>query len=268
MLANYYSVVHATNAARLHNTEGDMEQKSSPGRQLEKVRHKIFSKLMILLPSLQQHADWQKWEISIGGKFPRETYDEIAFRATNIMSYLSLISYATQTLAKTNKEGQSAWLKDLTSLIDSVGPTTNQTTSILCLLSASVSQGSALPPHLQLPEAYHLSKRLEALDKGILDSRHVEEPGYSAYGMYSIPSLPQVIWYILTITAILQVASNLITDDLARLVDNVKELVGETDFSFAVTSSDDSFASTAPSLRDGPVIGTSQGSVDGKGKKD
>jgi hypothetical protein len=82
LLANYYSVVHSTIGARMHDMEGDVDSKTSPGRQLEKVRHKIFGKLMMLLPSLQQHADWQKWELSIGGKFPRETYEGITLRAT------------------------------------------------------------------------------------------------------------------------------------------------------------------------------------------
>ena len=40
--------------------------------------------------------------------------------------------------------------------------------------------------------------------------------------------------------AVLQVASSLIVGDLARLVDHVKDLVGETDFSFSVTMSDSS----------------------------
>lgn len=82
-----------------------------------------------------------------------------------------------------------------------------------------------MPPYLVLPESYNLSKRLEKLDKGILDARHVEEPGYSAY-------------------AVMQVASSLITDDLARLVDHVRDLVGETDFSFRVDTSDSSVDST------------------------
>jgi hypothetical protein len=54
LLANYYSVVHSTINARLHDTEGDMELKDSPGRRLEKVRYKIFGKLLLLLPSLQR----------------------------------------------------------------------------------------------------------------------------------------------------------------------------------------------------------------------
>jgi hypothetical protein len=58
----------------MHDKEGDMKLDSSPGRALEKARHKIFGKLLLLLPSLQQHADWQKWEPTIGGKFPRVSF--------------------------------------------------------------------------------------------------------------------------------------------------------------------------------------------------
>lgn len=52
-----------------------MSLKSSPGRVLEKARHKIFGKLLLLLPSLKSHADWQKWEPTIGGKFPKVRID-------------------------------------------------------------------------------------------------------------------------------------------------------------------------------------------------
>lgn len=198
LLANYYSVVHSTISARMHDTEGDMSQKTSPGRQLQKVRHKIFGKLMLIIPSLQMHADWQKWEPTIGGKFPRETYEGIILRSGNILNYLSLMSYATESWSRdagemfpnTSQPARRAWLNDLTKLIDSVGTTTHQITSILSLLSAAVNQGMALPPHLILPQPYNLSKRLEALDSGILDSRHVEEPGYSAYGK-------SFIWFII-----------------------------------------------------------------------
>jgi hypothetical protein len=81
LLANYYSVVHSTIRSRVSDTEGKVESETSPGHQLEKARYKIFSKLMMILPSLKQHADWQKWEFTIGGKFPRETYDGITLRA-------------------------------------------------------------------------------------------------------------------------------------------------------------------------------------------
>ena len=156
------------------------------------------------------------------------------------MNYLSLMSYATQSWTSSNgtlypnsrPETRRQGLTDLSTLIDSIGPTSHNITSILSLLSASVSQGSALPPYIQLPEPYNLSRRLEKLDKGILDVRHVEEPGYSAY-------------------AVLQVCSSLVTDDLRRLVEDVKELVGETDFSFTVGGSESSLESGSGSERKG-----------------
>jgi hypothetical protein len=144
----------------------------------------------------------------------------------SIINYLSLISYTAQSWPKdggsqypnTAIDKRRPWINDLTGLIATISPTSHQITSTLSLLSASVKQGSALPPYIQVPQSYNLSRRLEALENGILDSRHVEEPGYSAY-------------------AVMQVASSLLTDDLARLVDHVKDLVGETDFSFLVNDS-------------------------------
>jgi len=219
LLANYYSAVHSTINARIHNSEGDMDNKYSPGRQLEKVRHKTFGKLVLLLPSLRQHTEWQKWEVSIGGKFPRGTYETIIMKLEKIMQYMALMSYATQTWSNKNDDpaSQSAyhrvWLDDLSRLLKTVNPTSHSITSTLTLLSGSVTQGSALPPYMHMPEPYHLSRRLESLDRGILDIRHVEEPGYSAY-------------------AVMQVTSSLIHDDLKKLVLLVKELVGEVDFGF------------------------------------
>jgi len=60
---------------------GSMDLPGTPAHRLLKVRQKLFSKLMLLLPSLQAHADWQKWEPTIGGRFPREAYEEIVLRA-------------------------------------------------------------------------------------------------------------------------------------------------------------------------------------------
>ncbi|RDL39937.1 Uncharacterized protein BP5553_04277 [Venustampulla echinocandica] len=239
LLANYHAVVHSTIKARIHDVEGDMELKTSPGRRLEKVRFKIFGKLLMLLPSLQEHAEFEKWEPTIGGKFPRATYENIILRATNIMNYLSLIIYATKSLSNERGSGcpttipanRQTWIKELSSLMRRVGPTSHSVTSVLSMLSASVKQGSALPPYIQHPEPFNLTKRLEALNSGILDARHVEELGYSAY-------------------AVMQVASSLVSDDLERLVDDVRDLVGETDFSFMVNDSNSSVDSTGSETGD------------------
>ncbi|ESZ98380.1 hypothetical protein SBOR_1258 [Sclerotinia borealis F-4128] len=235
ILANYYSTVHSTIHSRMHGTEGDMSLKTSPGRRLEKARNRMFGKLLLLLPSLQQHAAWQKFEPTIGGKFPRETYENITQRCSNIMGYLALMSYTTKAWARdvhATTDTRSKWLRDLAVVMEEVEPTTHQVTSTLALLSAAITSGVALPPFIQLPQPYSLHRRLDALDSGILDSRHVEEPGYSAY-------------------AVMQVASSLVTDDLARLVDYVKELVGETDFSFTVGGSENNLTGLEENGRKG-----------------
>lgn len=165
------------------------------------------------------------------------------------MNYLSLMHYATESWNKgdglnypnSSPATRRQWLTDLTALIDAVGPTSHAVTSVLSLLSASVKQGSALPPYIQLPQPYDLNRRLEALDRGILDARHVEEPGYSAY-------------------AVLQVCSSLVTDDLRRLVEHVKDLVGETDFSYKVTDSSSSVDSGA--TVDSDSLGNRKGKKD------
>ncbi len=67
----------------------------------------------------------------------------------------------------------------------------------------------------------------------------MEEPGYSAY-------------------AVLQVCSSLVSDDLRRLVEHVKDLVGETDFTFKIGDSSSSLSSWDDSAPNG----------NGKGKQD
>lgn len=66
----------------IHDTAGNVEARGSPANRLRKVRQKIFGKLILLLPSLEQHAGWQKWEPNIGGRFPRKAYNDIILRSS------------------------------------------------------------------------------------------------------------------------------------------------------------------------------------------
>lgn len=77
LLANYYSIIHETLSARMRGDEGDMTLKSSAGRKLEKARHKVFSKQMLMLNGLRTYSGFLKWEVPIGGRFPKKQYDSI-----------------------------------------------------------------------------------------------------------------------------------------------------------------------------------------------
>ena len=77
LLANFYSIVHETVNSRVRRDEGDMNDKQSPGYRLQKARLKVFSKTSLVIISLKQHLDFLKWEIPIGGKFPKKQYATI-----------------------------------------------------------------------------------------------------------------------------------------------------------------------------------------------
>lgn len=68
LLANYYSLMHETVQTRLKGAEGDLALKSSPGRRLAKVRHKIYAKCNVVLAGLRSRSGFLKFDIPIGGK--------------------------------------------------------------------------------------------------------------------------------------------------------------------------------------------------------
>ena len=105
------------------------------------------------------------------------------------MSYLSLLGYASDTLMRLghdDNESGSQWIHDLRRLVGEAKVTTHEVTSLLCLLSASITNRQPLPPYLKAPRPYSFSKRLEALDKDILGIRHIAEPGFAAFAVLQI----------------------------------------------------------------------------------
>ena len=77
MLGNYYSTVHETMSARIRGDERDMAGKHSPGRRLQKARMKVYNKQMLLLSNMKVYSTFTKWEILMGGRFPKKKYDDI-----------------------------------------------------------------------------------------------------------------------------------------------------------------------------------------------
>ncbi|KAJ5577998.1 uncharacterized protein N7459_006962 [Penicillium hispanicum] len=223
LLANYYSIIHETISARMRGDEGDMTLKSSAGRKLEKARHKVFSKQMLMLNGLRTYSGFLKWEVPIGGRFPKKQYDSIIVCVENIVSYLSLLGYASDTLMRLDEdddESNSVWMHDFRRVVGSAKVTTHEVTSLLCLLSASITNRQPLPPYLKAPRPYSFSKRLEALDKDILSIKHIAEPGFAAF-------------------AVLQISTRCIVGDVEQLMRHVRGLVGELDFSFHAVSTTD-----------------------------
>ncbi|KAK3374804.1 hypothetical protein B0H63DRAFT_452637 [Podospora didyma] len=196
LIANYFGVVSSTLQSRVHGTAGDASIAGTPAHHLLKVGRKIFGKVMMLVPSMLQHSEWQKYEPTIGGKFPREAYDDIILRSTRIMGYLTLMSYTLMhpDLGRPNdtsedeknapgQEGPTrsrqpsikassasiasatdrAWLDALGKVLIALEPARHAILSTLTLLSHSLMSGNSLPPFLPLPRPYEMTRRMIGL---------------------------------------------------------------------------------------------------------
>jgi len=105
------------------------------------------------------------------------------------VNYISLIGYASTTFAESeNSNGDSVWTSDFRRMMSSVKGTTHEITGLLSLLSASITNGTPLPPYLKTPQPYGLSTKLEAIDHDILSVRHIGEPGYAAFAVIQVSS--------------------------------------------------------------------------------
>ncbi|KXH34024.1 hypothetical protein CSIM01_02359 [Colletotrichum simmondsii] len=115
--------------------------------------------------ALDQHAQWQKWEPDIGGKFPRATYEDIIRRSTSTMRYLTLIAYTItwkprDRPASPSSDSDRAWLRALNQVLAGIEPTQHTILSTLTLLSNSLLSGQSLPPFMQLPRPNELTRKL------------------------------------------------------------------------------------------------------------
>ncbi|KAK5111110.1 hypothetical protein LTR62_005309 [Meristemomyces frigidus] len=222
LLSNFYSIVHETVRSRVSGKDGNAKTKGTHAFYLEKARDAVFSKSVFLLNNLNTNAQFSKFQLRVGGRFPREEYEGLIEASRRVLQYSSLISYASSTFS-VHRDGAteepSQWSTDFRKIVSQIDSTSHRVTSLLALLSSSISHGQPLPPYLDVPQPFQFVKQLHALDPDLLSVRHIAEPEYSAF-------------------AVLQVCAQAISEDVAKLKRHVTNLVGETDFSFhAVKSS-------------------------------
>lgn len=125
---------------------------------------------------------------------------------------MSLVNLASQSLNE-SVSSQSSWSLTFRAALDSAILTNIEITILLSLFSASINNGTPLPPYLHTPEPYHLAETLERLNSDIFGVRHLNEPYYAAFG-------------------VMRVCATCIVRDVDGLLGCVKGLVGELDFGF------------------------------------
>ncbi|KAI1624566.1 hypothetical protein EDD37DRAFT_417515 [Exophiala viscosa] len=238
IMANYYSITHSTLEMKLRlGWRAQDAGKMSAMKKLDKARRRSFEKMIIMMNKLREHSAFTVYEPSIGGKFPKQTYDALIAHMQSLFNYMSIINFAAQTFESKQDGEESEWLRDFRRMTAETTVTSHELTSTLCLLSASMYNAQPLPPYVRVPPPIHLADQLAGIDPGILSVQHIDEPCYAAF-------------------AVLEIASVLIMQETSAVLAKVKELVGEVDFSLHVIGSP--LDSTTSSLNN----------LNGKGKAD
>ncbi|KAJ5771702.1 hypothetical protein N7520_002231 [Penicillium odoratum] len=223
VLAKFYGAMHTTIELWLGNELGDINDKNSPAHQLLHSRHKIFKEQMMLLTSLRMHSHFSTYEPPIGGKFPKQIYDNIISEIQRMLTSMSLMAHTTQSLEALGIEPESPdsddgdkWKARLAEIaLQSADFNSHRITSLLCHLSAAIANAQPLPPYLSMPESFPLARQMHQIDDELLSIRHVRDPAFSAF-------------------VSLEVLRTVISFNLQDLIENVRKLVGELSFDFHV----------------------------------
>ncbi|KAJ5110458.1 hypothetical protein N7532_000993 [Penicillium argentinense] len=223
ILAKFYSCMHTTIELWFTGDLGNADDKTSPGHQLLVSRHKIFKEEMMLLTELRMHSLFSIFEPPIGGKFPKQIYDNIIGEIQQILTSMSLMAHTTQgldTLAieseHSGHDGNEQWMARLAEIaLKSADFNSHRITSLLCHLSAAIMNSQPLPPYLSTPDSFPLARQMQKIDDELLSIRHIEDPAFSAF-------------------VSLEVLRSVVSFSLQDLIGNVKKLVGELNFDFDI----------------------------------
>ncbi|KAK3615251.1 hypothetical protein LTR56_026706 [Elasticomyces elasticus] len=219
LVANYHTVVLHTLTSRLKGTEGDMVDKSSQAHILSRRRTATFNKIMVLNSSMKHSVYLQKYEPTLGGKFPVAIYTDIISQLSALLDYIALISYSTQVWSTQSTHTQyfhtspttRQWLHDLATLIGAANASAVTTRGILYQLSGAVSTGRPLPNKIDSAKTLELGQALQTLDPELLHVNGLPDLGYSTY-------------------AVTELVSSMIAWKINLLMEKVESLVGITHF--------------------------------------
>jgi hypothetical protein len=196
VLANFYSCMHTTIEVWIDGSQIDIQPST---HLLAETRKKLFSDEMTLITAMRSFSQFKVYEPPVGGKFPKSTYDNIISEIQSVVISMALMAKIPESLDDSAQQQEQEWLRRLAALIELTAFNSHSVTSLLCHLSAAVSTGTALLPHLSPPSPFPLARKLRTLNDGIFEKGNVQDPTFAAF-------------------ASLEVLSSMVNNNLAKLV--------------------------------------------------
>lgn len=199
VLAEFYSAMHATvevwlgeidTAGAAGNSTVAIQGGNKSHEKLARHRQKLFKEEMTLLNALRAHSHFTTFEPPIGGKFPKQTYDALISETQRMLTAMALMAHTTQNLSTQHPkhhthqqtQNETPWSTHLARLTQT-SPTFNShaPTSLLCHLSASLTNAQPLPPFLAAGDSFPLAREMRKVDGKLLSIRYIEDSGFSAF---------------------------------------------------------------------------------------
>lgn len=197
LLAELHAAVQADIQPRLRTSV--MNDEHVQGRAA--TRRRLFSELSILMPAIRERAQFTRFGLTFGGRFPGERYSELVKFVQKMFYHIMLMAYASAQLQNGNSELQIQ-------VLDATGEGNKSNamdpSSILSLLSASLTSGYTFPSRVCVDAAPFGHEVPIALD-------NLKDPALPAF-------------------AVVKVCGVLFQRELGHAVDCVKDLVGESKF--------------------------------------
>lgn len=149
-----------------------------------------------MLPALRKQIAFTKYEATIGGRFPGATYSAVVNEiqcitfGMAVMAHLGTGSHThVSGICREDEEtSHGDWLQQLALLTKSTDFNSHRTTSLLCHLSAAISNQTALPPFTTPLDPFPIAKSLEKLDQEMLDIKNITDPAFRAFASMEVMS--------------------------------------------------------------------------------
>lgn len=189
ILANLYGCMHTTIKLWIHEAENDPASADF----LEAAKDQLFAESMSLLRMLKINSHFTTYEPPLGGKFPKSIYDAITSEIQDIVISLTLMTQRLNclpdpSLSRKHLEKEDGWIRQLSKAVKSTDFDSHAVTSVLCHLSAAVSNGLKLPPYLSPRGKFPLARKVKQLNDSLLHVTNSDDPAFAEFAYLEVLS--------------------------------------------------------------------------------
>ena len=182
LLASYNSIVTQTIIFRAKRTTAIKKHHED---HLSLLKRDYYTKIQSSLGRLRSHLMFTKFQIILGGRFPKDKYAEMTKLCDELFTAVSVMDYASSTIINDEfhrgHADQARWRIDFQKLLPAFGAVADEVTSTLLTLSTHLATSSRLSPSTRPIQDFRLAKELENVNEDVWHVDRLSEPGYTAF---------------------------------------------------------------------------------------